>query len=333
MSITGNPSGIELRTGCHNFDYIIKWCPTNDHKTRSTIFQPPFYCYDGVSPFICGTAAAKGPIANPPDGTCVNIEHRWNDIDRGKPKDSERNVGRATLSTTNATWTALGLYSIARLYFSLAARSITLWHRWISQGRPTARSLLSVWFKFNWLICAFATACLSVCLSASSLTTRGPQQTCYGMRTFPNLLAAKIYKTILHTTPVNVVGILRQRDEDSYQTIHEVQKVSAVSDKKSSVLCRGSRGHFEYLPWNFRSEASKSISDWGQVTVVATTLEPWDHNQYHARNGLPNHSRTAGVPLCKNHIRCRVRNETSSNNWSRYLQINSRCRGTSKFCW
>ena len=32
------------------------------------------------------------------------IEHQWNEIDRGKPKYSERNL-TATLSTTNPTWT------------------------------------------------------------------------------------------------------------------------------------------------------------------------------------------------------------------------------------
>jgi hypothetical protein len=30
------------------------------------------------------------------------------DIDRGKPKDSEKNLSLATLSTTNPTWTDLG---------------------------------------------------------------------------------------------------------------------------------------------------------------------------------------------------------------------------------
>jgi hypothetical protein len=31
-------------------------------------------------------------------------ERRWNDIDRGKPKNSEKNLSTATLSTTNPTW-------------------------------------------------------------------------------------------------------------------------------------------------------------------------------------------------------------------------------------
>jgi hypothetical protein len=35
-------------------------------------------------------------------------KQRWNDIDRGKPKKSEKNVSNATLSTPNPTWIDLG---------------------------------------------------------------------------------------------------------------------------------------------------------------------------------------------------------------------------------
>jgi hypothetical protein len=47
---------------------------------------------------------------------------------------------------------------------------------------------------------------------------------------------------------------------------------------------------------------------------------------------LPNHSRTARLKCaaaasCKNHIRCRVRNETSSSSQGKYLRINCRYRG------
>jgi hypothetical protein len=38
----------------------------------------------------------------------VNMEQRWNDIDRGKPQESEKNLSGATLSTTDSTWTTLG---------------------------------------------------------------------------------------------------------------------------------------------------------------------------------------------------------------------------------
>jgi hypothetical protein len=36
------------------------------------------------------------------------MEHRWNEIDRGKPKNSEKTCPSATLSTTNPTWTDPG---------------------------------------------------------------------------------------------------------------------------------------------------------------------------------------------------------------------------------
>jgi hypothetical protein len=36
------------------------------------------------------------------------MEQRWNDIDRGKPKDLEKNLSSATFSNTNLIWTALG---------------------------------------------------------------------------------------------------------------------------------------------------------------------------------------------------------------------------------
>jgi hypothetical protein len=36
------------------------------------------------------------------------MEHRWNEIDRGKPKYSGKTCPSATLSTTNPTWTDPG---------------------------------------------------------------------------------------------------------------------------------------------------------------------------------------------------------------------------------
>jgi hypothetical protein len=33
------------------------------------------------------------------------MEHRWNEIDRGKPKHSGKNLSQCYLSTTNPTWT------------------------------------------------------------------------------------------------------------------------------------------------------------------------------------------------------------------------------------
>jgi hypothetical protein len=37
------------------------------------------------------------------------MEHQWNDIDRGKLKDSEKNLSSAILYTTNHTSTDLGV--------------------------------------------------------------------------------------------------------------------------------------------------------------------------------------------------------------------------------
>jgi hypothetical protein len=52
--------------------------------------------------------ASNGPTVHPPNDTCVNMEQRWNDNDRGKLKVSEKSRPIAGLSTTNPTWTALG---------------------------------------------------------------------------------------------------------------------------------------------------------------------------------------------------------------------------------
>jgi hypothetical protein len=38
--------------------------------------------------------ASNGSIVHPSDDTWVNIEQRWKDIDRGKPKDSEKNLSQ-----------------------------------------------------------------------------------------------------------------------------------------------------------------------------------------------------------------------------------------------
>jgi hypothetical protein len=38
----------------------------------------------------------------------MDMEHRWNDIDVGKAKDSDKNCPGATLFPTNPTWTDLG---------------------------------------------------------------------------------------------------------------------------------------------------------------------------------------------------------------------------------
>jgi hypothetical protein len=40
--------------------------------------------------YLCGTAATNGSIVHFPDDTCMKMEQLWNDIDRGKPRDSEK---------------------------------------------------------------------------------------------------------------------------------------------------------------------------------------------------------------------------------------------------
>jgi hypothetical protein len=58
--------------------------------------------------YFCKTATANGPIIHAPDDTWVNIEQRWNDIDRRKPKDSEKILSQYHLPITNHIWTGLG---------------------------------------------------------------------------------------------------------------------------------------------------------------------------------------------------------------------------------
>jgi hypothetical protein len=41
---------------------------------------------------LCGSAAPNVPFTYHPDVIWVNMEQRWNETDRGKPKDSEKNL-------------------------------------------------------------------------------------------------------------------------------------------------------------------------------------------------------------------------------------------------
>jgi hypothetical protein len=47
----------------------------------------------GESMFLSNWAA-NGPFVHPPDYIWVNMEHRSNDIDSGKPKDYEKNLSQ-----------------------------------------------------------------------------------------------------------------------------------------------------------------------------------------------------------------------------------------------
>jgi hypothetical protein len=48
---------------------------------------------------------ASRPIVSPLDDMCM--EHRWNDVDWGKPKDWKKILSQLHLSTTDPTWTAV----------------------------------------------------------------------------------------------------------------------------------------------------------------------------------------------------------------------------------
>jgi hypothetical protein len=60
-----------------------------------TLFSPSYHAFffflfrwgDNMSLW---NWAANGPIVHLPGDTWVNMEQRWNDIDRGRPKDSEK---------------------------------------------------------------------------------------------------------------------------------------------------------------------------------------------------------------------------------------------------
>jgi hypothetical protein len=52
-----------------------------------------YYC-EGVRLCLCGASAVDGTIVQPPDDTWVNMEHRLNDIDRGKPNNSGKSMSQ-----------------------------------------------------------------------------------------------------------------------------------------------------------------------------------------------------------------------------------------------
>jgi hypothetical protein len=61
-----------------------------------------WYCCNGVSLFVYGTAVAIGPTVHPPDNTSeykAAVEWYW----QGQPKNSKKTCPSAVLSTTNTT--------------------------------------------------------------------------------------------------------------------------------------------------------------------------------------------------------------------------------------
>jgi hypothetical protein len=94
---------------------------TNNNKFNLIIII--IYCFDGVRLRLCETEIANSPTAYPR----LNMEQRWNHIDRGKPKDSEKKTcPSATLSTTNPTRTDLGAKRANPCTHSLTQLVLTL---------------------------------------------------------------------------------------------------------------------------------------------------------------------------------------------------------------
>jgi hypothetical protein len=54
------------------------------------------------------------PIVHPPICTRVNMEQRWNVIERGKPKDSERNLSKCHFEHSKSNMDCLGANPVLR---------------------------------------------------------------------------------------------------------------------------------------------------------------------------------------------------------------------------
>jgi hypothetical protein len=74
------------------------------------------------------------------------MQHRWNEIDRGKPMYSRKTCPSVTLSTTNPTWTEPGSNpglrggrpATNRLSLGTAYVSVSIWHTQSSVLEPLA---------------------------------------------------------------------------------------------------------------------------------------------------------------------------------------------------
>jgi hypothetical protein len=63
--------------------------------------------------------AANGSFVHPPVDTWVNMEQRWNDIDSGKPKDSEKNLSQSHFVHHNSHMDCPGCEPSFKIYKSV----------------------------------------------------------------------------------------------------------------------------------------------------------------------------------------------------------------------
>jgi hypothetical protein len=74
--------------------YLVVIHPFNAVQSELLCFLSLLLLLEVVSPRRFGIAARDGPIFRSPDVTWGNLKERWCDTDRGKPKDSEKNLPR-----------------------------------------------------------------------------------------------------------------------------------------------------------------------------------------------------------------------------------------------
>lgn len=70
--------------------------------------RPTFYCHDVVETTSLSGWAGQEPTVYFPDDAWSNMDQRWNDSGRRKPKDSEIKLSQWHCVRVNPTWTDLG---------------------------------------------------------------------------------------------------------------------------------------------------------------------------------------------------------------------------------